>query len=450
MTPDRDGVRHQPSELRQRWGLVAASATLMAISSGVWYTASVFFVALIQEFKSDYASTAGIFSLFTVLYGIWGVLAGSLLDRLGPRRVVLAGGILLPLALASSGLATSISHLYLTHGVLTPLGLSLMGYVPVSVLITRSFVARRGLALGLASGGVGVGISVVVPLTQLLIDRAGWRVAYFGLAAIAAGVILPIGLFALRGGRISLPHAPSPGAALGPAPSAPGGGREWTLPAALRSREFWLVTAAFTCLNSPNQLVLTHHVAHLVEAGQAKILVAGIVGLVGLVSIPGKILWGYLADRWWPEWIYLAGCTFVVAGITVLLGIGPASPFWHLHLYAMLMGVGYAVSPAMTPIMCGLFFGGPHFGVIFGALNMLYHAGGAAGVWLAGYAHDLTGNYHLPFSASVASVTATVFLIWLAAPRRVRARNIESREPRQTGTTQQPTAENPSATRPSH
>jgi MFS family permease len=436
MTPDRNGVRHQQSELRQRWGLVAAGATLMAISSGVWYTASVFFVALIQEFKSDYASTAGIFSLFTVLYGIWGVLAGSLLDRLGPRRVVLAGGILLPLALASSGLATDLSYLYFTHGVLTPLGLSLMGYVPVSVLITRSFAARRGLALGFASAGVGVGILVVVPLTQLLIDRAGWRVAYFGLAAIAVGVILPIGLFALRGGRISLPHAPSPGAALGPAPSAPSDGREWTLPAALRSREFWLVTAAFTCLNSPNQLVLTHHVAHLVEAGQTKILVAGIVGLVGLVSIPGKILWGYLADRWWPEWIYLAGCTFVVAGITVLLGIGPASPFWHLYLYAVLMGVGYSVSPAMTPIMCGLFFGGPHFGVIFGALNMLYHAGGASGVWLAGYAHDLTGNYRLPFSASIVSVTAAVFLIWLVAPRRLPVRSAERQAPKRAETIQ--------------
>ena len=140
--------------------------------------------------------------------------------------------------------------------------------------------------------------------------------------------------------------------------------------------EFWLVTAAFSCLNSPNQLVLTHHVAHFVEAGQTKILVAGIVGLVGLVSIPGKILWGYLADRWWPEWIYLAGCAFVVAGIAVLLGIGPISPLWHLYLYAALMGVGYAVSPAMTPIMCGLFFGGPHFGVIFGAL-ILWSIGGA-------------------------------------------------------------------------
>src|SRR5512134_3587995 len=170
MTPDVRNSVVQPSELRDHWGLVATSSVLMAMSSGVWYSGSVFFVALIQDFQSDYAFTAGIFSLFTVLYGVWGILTGSLLDRFGPRRVILAGGILLPLALGSSGLVTGLAQLYLTHGVLTPLGLSLMSYVPVSFLLTRSFHAQRGLALGTASAGVGVGISVVMPLTQYLID----------------------------------------------------------------------------------------------------------------------------------------------------------------------------------------------------------------------------------------------------------------------------------------
>jgi len=260
----------------------------------------------------------------------------------------------------------------------------------------------------------------VVPLTQYLIDHVGWRLAYGGLAVIAAAVVLPVALFAVPEKREPFlrtsPPRPVPETSALPRHDR----SEWTLANALRSRDFWVVTAAFTCLNSSIQLLLTHHVAHLVESGQAKLLVVGIVGLIGVVSIPGKILWGYLADRWWPEWIYLAGCSCVVAGIVVLLGIGPVSPQWLLHLYAAFMGVGYAVSPAMTPIMSGLFFGGPHFGVIFGALNMLYHAGGAAGIWLAGYAHDLTGTYRLPFLSSMASAATTVFLVWLAAPRRLR------------------------------
>lgn len=398
---------------------MAVSSALMAISSGVWYTASVFFVALIQHFGWDYASTAGIFSLFTILYGIWGVLVGLLVDRFGPRRVILAGGILLPIALGGSGSATALWHLYVTHSILSALGLSLMGYVPVSVLLTRLFQERRGLALGTASAGVGVGILAIVPLTQLVIDTAGWRIAYLALAAIAVAVILPIGLFALRGvGRHPEP-SDSSGAPAPASPRIPGASPEWTLASALKSREFWLVTFTFTLLNSPVQLILTHQIAHLVEVGQPKFLVAGIVGLLGLVSIPGKILWGHLSDRWWPELIYLAGCSCVVAAVLILLGMGPASTVWFLYLYAVLMGVGYSVSPAMTPVLCGRFFGGRHFGVIFGALNTMYHAGGAAGVWLAGYAHDLTGSYRLPLLASIGSAAVAAGCVWLAAPRRV-------------------------------
>lgn len=406
------------SEFRGRRFLVASASTLMSVSSGIWYAASVFFVALLQEFRQDYAFTAGVFSTFTVFYGIWGVLAGLLLDRFGPRRVILAGGVLLPVALVLSGMVPGLAYLYLTHGILTPLGLALMGYVPVSVLMTQNFQEQRGLALGIASAGVGVGILAVVPLAQLMIDSVGWRMAYVGLAVFSAAVILPIGLWALGGEGSD--HEGRSGAGAGvPRGGGAAGRPEWTLAAALRSKQFWLITLAFTCLNAPNQLVLTHHVAHIVEAGYSKILVAGIVGLVGLVSIAGKILWGYLADRWWPEWIYAAGCGLVVAALATLLSIGPASPMWSLYLYASLMGIGYAVSPTMTPIMCGWFFGGAHFGVIFGALNLLYHFGGASGVWVAGYAHDLTGGYHLPFSASIVSVALTVLLIWVIAPRRV-------------------------------
>jgi predicted MFS family arabinose efflux permease len=296
--------------------------------------------------------------------------------------------------------------------------------VPVSVLLTRSFRKRRGLALGTASAGVGVGISVVVPLTQFLIERIGWRMAYFGLAAIAASVVLPIALFALRERRTPPWHEPSaanpepPGSE--PESLAAGRLAEWTLAAALRSREFWLVSATFMLLNSPIQLILTHHVAHLVEAGQSRILVAGIVGLVGLFSIPAKIGWGYLSDRIWPEWIYLGGSICVIGAILVLLAVDPESSVWSLYPYAALIGVGYAVSPAMTPIMCGIFFSGPHFGVIFGALNTLYHAGGAMGVWLAGYSHDLTGGYRFPFLASILAVTLSAGCVWLAAPRHHR------------------------------
>lgn len=406
----------------ERWGLVAACSGLMTISSGVWYTASVFFVALIKEFGWDYASTASIFSLFTVLYGAWGILVGHLVDRFGARRVVLAGGLLLPVAMAANAAAHDQWHLYVTHGVLAALGLSATGYVPVSLVLTRRIQKDRGLALGIASAGVGVGILVLVPLTQLFIDYWGWRTAYIILAAISAAVVLPIGFLALSDGKVASPlEEEEPPFGTAPFSQDSPATRDWTLASALCSREFWFVTAAFVLLNGPTQLILTHHVAYLVEAGHSKMLVAGIVGLVGLFSIPGKIGWGFLSDRWWSETIYVTGGACVVGAILTLLAVGPTSSVWSLYGYAVLMGLGYAVSPAMTPILSGRFFGGRHFGIILGTLNTFYQAAGAAGIWLAGYAHDLTGTYRLPLVGSIASAGLAVVCVWLAAPRRFPA-----------------------------
>jgi MFS family permease len=405
------------------WWLVTACTALMAMSAGVFYTGSLFFVAFIKEFGWDYASTASIFSLFTALYGAWGILVGKLVDRFGPRRVVLAGGVLLPVALMGSGSAYAQWHLYVTHGILSALGLAATSYVPVSLVLSRRFREQRGLAFGIASAGVGVGIFVFVPLAQVAMDLWGWRATYRALAIMAPLVVLPVGLFALNEQSLALPTEEGrPSAATPTCAQGAGTFREWTLAAAIGSREFWLVTATYVFLNGPIALLQTHQVAHLVEVGQPQMLVAGIVGLVGLFSIPGKIGWGILSDRLWLELIYLAGSLCVAAACLTLLGIGLGSSVWSLYGYAILIGLGYAMSATMNPILSGRFFMGQHFGVILGTLNTFYQGAAAAGIWLAGYAHDLTGSYRLPLFGSIASVCLAAGCVWLGAPRRIAPR----------------------------
>jgi len=388
------------------------------MNSGVWYSSSVFFVALLREFGREYAITAGIFSVFTAVYGISGMLVGGLTDRFGPRRMILTGGLLCPAGLLGNSLSPAIGYFYLTHGILAAAGMAAMGYVPVSVLLTQRFHRRRGLALGIASAGTGFGILVVVPLMQLAIDHVGWRLAYVALAAICLAATVPVALFAIP----EPPMSPSgqPDSVGGPGLLAGPGKASWTLASAFWSREFWLLALTFTFLNTPVQLALTHHVAHLVEVGQSKTFVAAVVGLMGLMSIPGKITWGFLSDRWWLETVYLAGVSCLIAALVALLLIGPATATWALYLYAALMAFGYAVSPAMTPMLSGRFFSGPHFGIIFGAINILYHLGAAAGVWMAGYIHDMTGSYQIAFLGSILSAAATAGCVWLVAPRRIR------------------------------
>jgi MFS family permease len=179
------------------------------------------------------------------------------------------------------------------------------------------------------------------------------------------------------------------------------------------------VALSFVLLNAPVQLAMTHQVAHLVESGIPRMTAAGLVGLMGLFSIAGKVGWGFLSDRWWLEWTYAAGILILVAGIAALLALGPSSPAWLIYAYAACLGVGYAISPALTPILTGRFFAGPNFGAVFGVLAMVHNSGGAAGMWLAGYAHDLTGSYRLPLLASMASAVLAGVAIWLLAPRRI-------------------------------
>jgi MFS family permease len=427
MEPAVNNLSHKSLSKRtaHRWGVVAACSALMAMSSGAWYTGSVFFVAIIKEFGWSYASTASIFSLFTVLYGAWGILIGHLVDRFGPRPVILGGGLLLPLALLGSGSAHALWHLYVTHSLLTALGLAASSYVPVSLVLTRRFQKERGLAFGIASAGVGIGILVFVPLTQALISLWGWRVAYRGLAVIASFVILPVGFFALRDESSGLPSDEGHGMAT--APARVGGActsHESTLLSAFLSREFWLVAATYVFLNGPIALLQTHQVARLAEVGQPEMLAAGIVGLIGLFSIPGKIGWGFLSDRLWLEWIYLAGSICVAAAILILLQIGSASSIWSLYGYAILIGLGYAVAASMNPILSGRFFAGRNFGVILGTLNTFYQGGAAVAIWVAGYAHDLTGSYRIPFLGAIVSVCVAAGCAWLAAPRRIAPQRV--------------------------
>jgi MFS family permease len=132
------------------------------------------------------------------------------------------------------------------------------------------------------------------------------------------------------------------------------------------------------------------------------------------------VAWGFLSDRWPLEWTYTAGIASLVAGMAGLLSVGPGSPGWVLHASAVCIGIGYAVSPALTPVLTVRFFPGRDFGAVFGTLAMMHNTGGALGVWLAGYAHDVTGSYRLPLFAAIVCGLMAATAIWLLAPRRAK------------------------------
>ena len=407
---------HQGTDAHRRHGrrILATTLVSLAVIYGVWYSYSVFLVALVREFGWSRSLVAGAFSVLNVIHGGLGPLIGWMVRRAGPRRLLLAGAGVMGVGLALTAETTAWWHLYLAFGGITALGISLNGWVPLVVLVQGWFPDRVGTAMGIASAGIGVGIFAVVPLSQLLIDWVGWRWTLRILAAVTVAWGVPAALWLVQ-------DPPK----LGAGSSGPRGthrasraGASWTLAAAVRSWRFWGLGAVYFTGNFVTQMLMIHQVAYLVDHGVPALVAATVGGAVGLVSIAAKLGWGVFSDRAGRELAYSLACGCVMASIALLVLAGrfPASAL--AFVYAMLVGLGYSVLSPVFPAVASDLFGGPGFSTIYGALYTVICLGLAAGPWIAGRVFDLTGSYAVALWIGLAMAVISPALLWIVAPRR--------------------------------
>jgi MFS family permease len=408
--PSLGGVAHA------RFIVVAAVWITLAIAFGLYFSFPVFFVALLEEFGWPRGATAGAFSVSSVVQGLLSPVVGMLVDRLGPRRVILAGAVLLGGACLLSSRIDSLWSLYLMTGVLGAAGVCAVGWVPSGALIARWFADRQGSVMGLAFSGMGLGVLVVGPLAQSLIAARGWRAAYLILGAGALAVLVPLVWLAVR-------DAPAAAAPLRAAPRvAPtDGGRE--VRAALRTRPFWALFCAYLCTPLAVFPVVTHQVAFAVDQGFPPLFVAGVFGLVGLMSIAGRIAFGVLADRIGRA--ASAGLSYACTalGTLSLLGIETWRHPAPLYGYALFFGLGFGARGPIITAMASQLFHGRRFGVIYGILSVGNGIGGGLGPWFGGAIHDATGSYRVAFLITIVFCALGALCFWLARlPRASRDR----------------------------
>jgi MFS family permease len=391
-------------------------ALTLALAYGIWYSYSVILVALFAEFGWSRSVLAGAFSVFTLVHGGVNPLVGALCARFKPLRVTAAGGLAMGLALFADSFISTPLELYLLFGVATALAVSAAGWVPALVHVQREFQHRLGFAVGIISSGVGVGMLLVVPLTQLLIDTFGWRSAFRVLAVLVVLWIVPASLvlMRMRGGEN---RGQSPIKQNQEKP----GSDPISLREAMRTQPFWLLLAAFFFGNVCSQTLHVHQVAHLVDGGLSAIVAATVVGVVGASSIVGKTGGGWLSDRVERELIYVAGIAVLVASALVLLALGASPTPWGAYAYAVLLGLGYSVTAALIPTMVSDRFSGPHFGSIVGVGLMGSAAGSAFGPWLGGRLYDASGGYTLAFLIAAACGVVAGAAGWRARQLRTTA-----------------------------
>jgi MFS family permease len=399
-----------PARAASPWLIVVTVWLMLGVNFGLMFSFSVFLVPLLEEFGWSRGLAAGAFSLSAVVQGISSPLIGTLVDRFGPRRLILGGAVLLGVSCVLGSRITEVWHLYLVTGVLTATAISAVGWVPSGALVAQWFAHRQATMMGLAFSGMGVGVLTVGPLAQWLISAHGWRSAYLILGVGTLALLVPL---VWIGVHEAPRQAPSP--ARTGAPADDGGVR---VRAALRTPAFWALFCAYMCTPLAVFTVVTHQVAFAIDHGFPRLFVAGIFGLTGFMSIAGRVIFGFAADRIGRAMSATISYACTAVGTLALLSIETSQHPAGLYVYAILFGLGFgARGPIITAIAAQL-FPGRRFGAIYGYLSVGNGLGGAIGPWFAGALFDLTGSYRTPFLIATLFCVAGSVCFWLAEGRR--------------------------------
>jgi MFS family permease len=410
------------------WVIIGIAFVTMAVAVSARTAFSLLLPPLVDEFGWDRGLAAGAFSFGFLVSAILSPIVGRLMDARGPRFVIEIGVVLLTAGLLLAPGIKEPWQLYASLGVLVGGGANLMTFTAQSLFLPNWFVRRRGLAISIAFSGVGVGAIVLLPWLQAIIQQDGWRASCWAMGLLVLFVLGPINLFVWRTPQqLGLLPDGSPRTADG----AAGRGTsnvvdpawasvEWTLALAMRTGRFWWLVLGYFCALVAWYAVQVHQTKFLIEIGFTPLDAAWALGFVSVVAIPGQVGLGALSDRIGREWVWAAGCAGFALCYAALIVLEHAPSYVLLYVMVISQGfLGYALTSVMGPIAVEI-FEGPHYGAIFGTLTVALIAGGAAGPWIAGVLHDVTGSYRPAFVLAIACCVVSAAAIFIAAPRKVR------------------------------
>jgi MFS family permease len=394
-----------------RWRALAGAFVTVVLAQGLSNSFPVFLLPISADLGGLRSLSAAVFSAHNLVMGLVGTVVDALMQRLGERRVMLAGAVLLGAGVALAGTARSPLALLLWFGVVAGAGAGLLGSVAQLVVLSRWFPTARGAVNGVAFSGMGLGIFLAAPLAAAVIDRAGWRWAMAGLGAGAGLLLLPaIALTPRLAAGPALPATPD----AGPAEEGPG------LSRALTTTRFWCFAAAFFFTPVSNFMVTTHQVAHIVEAGIDPQRAAAAFGTVGLLSAVGRVTFGTLSDRWGRVPMALVSYAATAGGTLALLLLAPGSPGWLLWAYVLPFGLTLGARGPIVAALTADVYRGRSFGQVLGVITFGNRVGSAIGPWLGGVIYDLTGSYRYAFVTSIAALGIAAAAFWAAGRRRQR------------------------------
>ena len=322
---------------------------------------------------------------------VW--LLGRLVDRFGSRTLIPLSAVLTGLFMMGVGASTHVLYIILLFSLIGFSGLSAGGGgILTMVPVAKWFVRRRGLALGISTLGIGVGAMTFIPVTQFLIDRFGWRMAWVLLAIIMMVLIVPVSAIVIRREPEDmnlLPYGASEADEAGYSQSNSMDETVWTVSEALRTRAFWFINAALLLWGMANGGSV-HRMAFWIGLGFDPRLVSFVFTIDAVGFTIMTFVAGVLLDRFPPRFVQ-AGAFAGIMGSVLLMVV--ASQTYHMLFSVILFGLAAGTTIVSQTYLWAHYYGRVFLGSIRGVTLPFFLAAAAIGAPLTGYIFDYTGSY---------------------------------------------------------
>jgi sugar phosphate permease len=387
--------------------IVLVTFLTLLMASGVRTVPSVLIKPLEADFGWDRTSLSFSVMVSLFAFGFGAPIAGTLVDRYGPKRVMLGG-----LALTSAGLApliglTELWQLDLFWGLAVGIGTGIIAGVIGATVANRWFNAHRGMALGLFSGAGAAGQAIMLPLLIGLAESGGWRNMLTIVTVMVAAILVPV-LILMRDKPEDVGLEPVGGKLK--AAQAATAAKKTPLGEAIRTRDFWLLAGSFfICGYTTNGLIGTHLLPHSVEHGFVATEMSGVLALMGIMNIVGTLISGWLSDRYDNRKLLMTYYGFRGLSLLFLPFIDQISGMW---LFAIVYGLDWVATVPPTVNLTAQRFGRGSLGTIYGWIFCSHMIGAGVAALAGGIFRDTFGDYVLIFlSAGILGGVASL-LSW--------------------------------------